>query len=698
LRFYIPRLGARCDAARRLESELSAKNGVERVKVSGANEIVTVQYDARIKRPAAIVRSVRKLLRVFTESSPGHQEVRRIRDVSIDGGPSLHPLLLPTAATVLALIGIGPYLLTAGLLAAAALPIVARAIDGLRRRRANVDQLDVAALLMLAAMGDLVTGSVLTWLIGLGDWIRHMTMRRSRMAISTLMSPTAQQAWVEKDGVIVSVSVAELEAGDTIVLYPGDQIPVDGVITGGQALVDAKVLTGESTPQRKNPGDRVYALTMLADGQVCVRVEHIGESTRAGQIAAMIEEAPISDTRVQNYAAIIGDNLVLPIFALAGLTYLFTGSLLRAASILILDFATGIRVAAPTTILSAMTGAARNGLFIKGGRALEHLAKVTAVVFDKTGTLTIGEPVVTRVHVFSAAYSEADVLRLAASAEAKLKHPAAEAVVRAARARGVEIAHAVEMEYTMGMGVRANVDRISVGVGSAQFLQRLGIQIQPALDAELLPGPNGGSIVYVAADGILIGALAYSDRAREESRPVLQALLSRGIERIVMLTGDRQGAAEAIGLELGITDVIAEAYPEDKAEVVQRLRDEGFTVAVIGDGINDAAAFARADVGIALSHGADVARETADMVLLDGSLWGVPRAIDLARATMAVLNQNLNIVVGPTAAGLVGSIFGVVDPLISTIINNGTTVLAGLNALRPMAYSYRPRPTKRIAQ
>jgi heavy metal translocating P-type ATPase len=509
-------------------------------------------------------------------------------------------------------------------------------------------------------------------------------MQSSRRAIGELLSPAGQRAWRELDGGVALVTVDSLVHGDIVIVYPGDLIPVDGVVTSGKAVVDQKILTGESVPLLREEGDPVFALTNIADGQISIRVEHIGRETRAGQVVSLIENAPLSDTRVQNYAAMLGDRLVIPLFALAGVTYLVSGDPVRLAAVLILDFATGIRVSAPTAILSAMIGASRQGLFIKGGKAMERLATVDAIVFDKTGTLTLGSPRVTDVCSFDESITEDEVLRLAASAEANLKHPAAKAIVEAAKSRGLRVDPPDDMEYLLGLGINTTIGGHRIQAGSRRHMRQSGIDISIADVLMAQWSALGRSVVFIARNGSLIGVLAYSDPPRTESAAVVQALLDRGVKRIVMLTGDTAAAAHAMAGHLKITDVIADAFPEQKADVVQQLRDEGYTVAVIGDGVNDSPAFTRADVGISVAHGADVAKETADVILLDSNLWGLPRAIDISRGAMGILKQNINIIVGPTAIGLVGSVLGLSTPLISTVINNGTTVIAGVNALRPM--------------
>ncbi len=624
------------------------------------------------------------------KSQVRHGQIETIRDVGASSLGAPRSLLLPTLAVGISIVSVAPPVLMGAAMLLAALPIAVRAVKGLIRRRANVEQLDTAALIVLAILGDYLTGSLIVWLVALGEWIRNQTTRRSRRAISEMMSPALQRAWVERDGELISRSVQELKPGDTIVVYPGDQIPVDGVIKRGKGLVDVSVLTGEAMPAIKAAGDAVPALSCLIDGQLAVEVRHIGKDTRAGKLAAMIDNAPLSDTRIQNYAAIVGERLVLPILGLALLTYLITRDLLRVAAILILDFATGIRVAAPTTILSAMTGAARQGLFIKGGRALERLAAVNAVVFDKTGTLTAGAPYVTQIHSLAPGYSVLDIACLAASAEANLKHPSAKAVVNAALDRGLGIKPSSSMKYTIGMGVEAEIDGVVVRAGSERYMQVNGVDTAASAALAEIHSRSGDSLVYVSANGDLIGLLAYADPIRAESGLLLGALRARGVEEIVMLTGDNARAARSVAEQLGITHFISDVYPEKKADVVDSLRQRGYTVAVIGDGINDSPAFARADVGISFAHGADVAKETADVVLLDGGLLGVPRAIDLARGALRILNQNLNVIVAPTAGGLAASVFGLVSPLVSTIISNGATVVAGLNAMRPLYYRGSP--------
>ena len=695
MRLQVSRMRWTVGLAIEFEQLAALEPGIMSVETKVDGGFVIVRYDAKVYKSTSLLARIRHVLTLAIQAvgstsvnSPRSMvapEQIRSTELTKEEAPALNPLVFPTAAMIIA--GFGgalPIALVGGALAIASIPTGLGALQGLREKRFNVAQLDFAALIALGVLGQFFTGGVMTWLIGLGELIRTKTMRQSRRAISELMSPAGQSAWVERDGAIISLSLDRLEEGDVVCVYPGDQVPVDGVVVEGKGLVDQKLLTGESVPVSKEIGDAVFALTMVSDGQMKIRVEHIGTETRAGRVVEMIESAPLSDTRVSNYAALVGDRLVPGIFALAGVVFLLTADLARTASILILDFVTGIRVSAPTTILSAMTGAAKQGIFIKGGKAMETLAEVDAIVFDKTGTLTHGSPFVTGVLPTENAFDADDVLRLAASAEANLKHPAAKAIVDAALARGLDVVPPIEMEYVMGQGVYAVVDGRPLHVGSRRFMDHLGVDISGVEEHIENSAAAANSLVFCATEGRLIGLISYSDPPRPESESVIRALRDRGVKRIVMLTGDNQRAAESVATRLGITDIIAEAFPEQKAEVVERLREEGYIVAVIGDGINDSPAFTRANVGISLQHGADVAKETADVILLDGDLRGLPLAIDLSREAIKILNQNVNVIIAPTAIGMAAAAIGLSNPLISTIINNGTTVVTGLNALRPM--------------
>ncbi|HYZ15614.1 MAG TPA: HAD-IC family P-type ATPase, partial [Candidatus Acidoferrum sp.] len=360
----------------------------------------------------------------------------------------------------------------------------------------------------------------------------------------------------------------------------------------------------------------------------------------------------------------------------------------RAAAVIVFDFATGVRVAVPTTVLAAMSAAVRRDILIKGGRAIEKLARVDTIVFDKTGTLTEGAPQVIDVGAIDGMENPDEILALAASAELRLTHPAAHAIVGGAQTRGLAVTEAHDSDYAIGLGVSAWVNGDRVVVGSEQHLLRAGVGVPSgAREAAAQAGLRGASTVFVARGGEVIGWITYADIARGEAPDVIRQLRAYGVVDLAMVTGDQPDVAAAVAASLGIEHVDAAVFPERKAEIVQALQRRGRTVAVVGDGINDSPALAYADVAVSLKDGSDAARETADVVL-HGDLRGIPEAIDIARHAMRTIHEELAIVAVPNALGFVLAALGFISPTIATALNNGSAVAAGLSGLRPL--SYRP--------
>jgi Cu2+-exporting ATPase len=402
-----------------------------------------------------------------------------------------------------------------------------------------------------------------------------------------------------------------------------------------------------------------------------------------------VRHAPVRETRVQNYAEHFADRVVPWSFLAAGASALATGQVHGAAALLIIDYGSGIRVAAPTTVLASMTQAARHGILIKGGRHLEQLAAADTIVFDKTGTLTLGVPEVVEVISYGRTMTAGHVLALAAAAEERLTHPMAEAIVRAARARTLHVPERASSEYTIGLGVEAAVDGHVVLVGCHRFMTSRGVSMRAARRDLLRIEDAAASPVFVALDGELIGTLVCTDPLRPEAPAVVRALRSRGVRDIVMLTGDHPGVAKTAAAALGIDRYVADAFPEQKSEFVKELQQQGRVVAVVGDGINDSPALARADVGIAVRGGTDVARETAHVAILEGNLWKIPQAIDIARDATALIKQNWDVVFYPNTVAIGLSLAGLIGPVGATLLSNGAGIVSALNALRPLFQNER---------
>jgi Cu2+-exporting ATPase len=486
----------------------------------------------------------------------------------------------------------------------------------------------------------------------------------------------------------------ELRPGQHIVIYPGSRIPADGIIVEGSVAVDEKALTGESVLRERFAGDRVMAASVAVHGQATALVERAGGDTVAARIVRILEGAGAKPMTLQRNAERSADRLVLPTFAVAGGAWALSGAVDRLASVLITDFGTGVRVAVPTAALSAMTLAAREGVLVKGATFLERLSETDTIVFDKTGTLTQGMPdVVAVVPLRGSTLGELEISALAAAAESNQSHPIADALRRHAAGLGAPAWYASQgtETYRIGLGLEASVRGRRVCVGNARMMRAAGIDPSVGEIAQDELARQGASSVLLSVDGKLEAAIGYADAPRPESKDVVLRLRAGGRRRVLLLSGDARAPVEAIARQVGIDDAIAEVLPEDKAEVVRRLKAEGRKVAMVGDGINDAPALALADVGISLHGGTDVALETADVVLLEGGLTRLPTVFQIADDAMARVRQVLGLVLVPNAVAIGAGAVGLLNPVMAAVINNGSTILAAAHAVAPLLLSGRGR-------
>jgi heavy metal translocating P-type ATPase len=582
-----------------------------------------------------------------------------------------------------------PLGLTRSLLFASILPIGLRATNTLLiEGKIGVDALDGMAATLMLANGKLKEACFMTVLISSGEYIRERTAQHCRKMVDNLLSLSGRSAWLVKGKKRLYIPIDQVKVGDILVVYPGELIPVDGTVIDGQAAVDQSKLTGEAIPIEVEAGQQVNAATVLVEGKIYIRCLSIGSDTKAGAILQALKSAPIHETKIQNYAAVMADKLVVPIMLGAGLNFLFTRNLISMMSMLIFDFSTGIRIAAPTAVLSSMYNAGRKGILVKNGAALERLAQVSAIVFDKTGTLTLGEPKVTQVLSLpngnGKLYDENEIIAFAAAVEQRHHHPASKAVVKYAAYKKIQIAERSESSQMRGMGVKAIVQDKVVMIGSRRLMESEQINIDKAKDHETEMTGNGQSIAYIAIDGKLAGLIAYSDEIRPESAQAVKQLKRLGIKRIYMATGDGEVAAQKVAAACGITEYVSKCFPEQKAELVKELKAQGHIVAVIGDGINDSPALAHADIGFSLHGGTEAAREGADIVLTDGNLAHLAESIRIARGAINLVKENLTLAIIPNGAGLGLAAFGMIGPAGATLLNNGSAIVCALNSLRPL--------------
>ena len=578
-----------------------------------------------------------------------------------------------------------PSLLIGGVVMVAALPFMQRTIETtLKERRLDADVLDALWLGLYTIRGDYVAPSLMLSLMESGEVLRDTTARSNERQIMDLLNGIEQYAWVERDGQEHRVPLAEVRKGDQVVVYPGDMIPVSGRVLRGTALIDEHKLTGESTLVSRSEGQVVHASTLVLEGKLCILVKRLGKSTRLGIAIQMMQAAPVHDTRVEDYAAKIANMTIAPTLLLSAGIFLATRDISRAMAPLHLDFSHGIRIAVPSTVLAALTYAARNGIYIRSGRALEMLARVDTVVFDKTGTLTQGNAAVIAIQPASDSITSLDVLTYAASAEQGNTHPVASAILRCAQEQEVKTQACETWDYRIGMGVVAQIGGDRILVGSDRLLLQHGIEVE-AIHARHLHLKGSHSLVYVAKDRELIGVILYSDPLRPEAARVIGALRCKGKENYI-LTGDSQRVADHVAAQLGIEPqhIYAETFPDRKVEIIQRLQEAGRTVVFVGEGINDVAALAHADVSISFTSGSDIARETADVVLLDDDLRGITHAIDIAQRAVEIIYQNTAIVAIPNISVVLAGIIFALDPVLAVVISNGSALIAELNSFRPL--------------
>ncbi|KAM3095244.1 heavy metal translocating P-type ATPase [Phormidesmis sp. 146-12] len=693
-RIRIPRLSRDEEYAQKLKYLVGSLSFVNETRINPAANSLIVEYQHQ-NSAAQIAIVQEKLFRMIQDAPQTAVDMALVAAACEDKKANneidwVERLGFPAAGLILSLAAMAgapiPPLLIGGVVFVGAIPVFKRAWEAIEQeQQLTIDFLDGLAIALHTATGHFFAPSFMLGLVEGGEAIRDMTARGSERASLDLLDCLGKTAFVIRDGQVVEILTQEVIVGDHVVVYPGDQIPVDGVVLEGTGILDQCKLTGESVPVTRTIGEEVFASTLLVDGTLTILAERCGNNTRAGVIVNLMQAAPVHDTRVENYAASVANQMVIPTLLIGAGVGLASGNLNRAIALLTLDFGTGIRVSVPTTILSVLTYAARNGVLIRSGRAIEILAKIDTVVCDKTGTLTIGHAGVNDIDVMVDNFTKDEILCYAASAEKGLTHPIAEAIVHHAKDTGVALKECEEWEYKVGLGAVAKIDGMTILVGSPRFMKQENVDLEP-YGIRYPDGLAGGqSLVYVAGDGQLLGVIRYSDPPRPESKEVIRELKRMGIT-VHMLTGDVTRVAHSIANNLGINPkhVYAEAFPEKKVEVVKAVHDSGKTVAFCGDGINDSAALAYADVSISFAGATDIARETADVVLMEDDLRGLIMAVKCARQAMDIIWQNTAIVAAPNLGALLSGIFFALDPLLAVVINNGTAILAELNGLRPL--------------
>ena len=562
------------------------------------------------------------------------------------------------------------------------IPFVRRGLRCLLRRRIKVELLDALSISISACRRDFGTAGMVMFLLEVGELLEEWTRKKSVADLARCMSLNVDRVWLRTAQGEVLVPVSQIQPGDAVVVRAGGIIPVDGLVLEGEVTVNQASLTGESIPVPKRPGGAVYAGTVVEEGECVLEVKQASGQSRYDQIVHMIEQSEQMKSEAESKAANLADKLVPYTFAGSLISFALTRNVARALSVLMVDFSCALKLAMPLAVLSAMREAGRAHITVKGGKFLEAVAAADTIVFDKTGTLTHACPRVAQVVPFGGK-EEAEMLRLAACLEEHFPHSMANAVVEEAKRRGLrhEEYHS-KVEYLVAHGIASTVDEERVLIGSAHFVFEDEGCVIPEGEQERFDAlPPEYSHLYLAVGGQLAAVICISDPLREEAKEVISALRALGITSTVMLTGDSYRTAAAIAAQVGVDDFRAGVLPADKAEYVARLRREGHTVLMVGDGINDSPALSEADAGIAISDGAAIAREIADITIAADSLWELVELRRIAMALMARIHSNYRFVIGFNGTLIALGVAGVLPPATSATLHNLSTLGVSLRSM-----------------
>lgn len=555
-------------------------------------------------------------------------------------------------------------------------------LRSLRRGKLTVDVLDATTITISLARGDFSTASSVMFMLRLGELLEDWTHKKSVADLAGIMSLGVDEVWLVTGQSEVPVPVNTVQSGDLVVVRTGNMIPLDGKVESGEASVNQASMTGESMPILKRAGSYVYAGTVVEEGECVIRVEQTAGQGRYDRIVHMIEESEKLKSTTENKAARLADKLVPYTFAGAGLTWLFTRNVTKALAVLMVDFSCALKLSMPIAVLSAMREGHAHRLSVKGGKFLEAIANADTVVFDKTGTLTYASPRVAQIVTFGGR-DENEMLRLAACLEEHYPHSMANAVVNEAAARGLchEEYHS-SVEYVVAHGISSSVNGEKVIIGSSHFVfEDEGCVVPEGGEKAFAALPEEYSHLYLCISGVLAAVICISDPLREEAAEVIRALHACGIRHTVMMTGDNRATAAAVAARVGVDEFRAEVLPQDKAEYIRQARADGHTVIMIGDGVNDSPALSEADVGIAISTGAAIAREVADVTVSSESLWELVTLRRLSTALMARIHRNYRTIIGFNLGLICLGVAGILPPTTSAFLHNASTLAISMKSM-----------------
>ena len=654
-----------------LEYYLLAVDGVRSVKVYDRTRDAVVVYDAERER------MIRALARFSFEKAekldlaPEHTS----RTLNREFEDKLALTVMRRCASNLFL----PAPVTSALAVIRSAKYIKEGLLALWHRKLSVAVLDATAVTVSMVRGDFATAGSVMFMLRLGEILEEWTHKKSVADLASAMSLRVENVWQQVDGTEVLTKVTAVKPGDRIVIRTGGMIPLDGRMVEGEAMVNQSSLTGESMPVAKRPGSPVYAGTVAEEGECVVCVEKVSGSGRYDRVVRMIEESEKLKSTAEDKASRMADRLVPYTLGGTAVTYLLTRDVTKMLAVLMVDFSCALKLAIPVAVLSAMRESSGHHISVKGGRFLEAVAKADTIVFDKTGTLTYATPKVAQIVPFGG-HREADMLRLAACLEEHYPHSMANAVVEEAKRRGLthEEYHS-QVQYVVAHGISSMVENKKVIIGSAHFVfEDEGCCIPEGEQEKYDALPAAYSHLYLCIDGELAAVICIHDPLRREAKDAVKALHESGFTNVVMMTGDNRRTAESVAAEVGVDAVYAEVLPEDKAAFIRQEKEKGHTVIMVGDGVNDSPALSEADAGIAISTGAAIAREIADITVASEDLFELVTLRKLSEALMARIHGSYRFIVAFNLSLITLGVAGVLPPAISALLHNTSTLGIGL--------------------
>lgn len=688
----IPIRGLHCaDCAMNVERSVGHLAGVLHASVSFTAKEAVVHYDPNRTDERRIRKAIERVGYVPGDTAVEQTQLFVVRNEGLILGATCGALLLagwivrwawPGAAGVLPGLVLSDVLF---LVAAACggYRIVQNAILTVVSLQLNVHVLVTTAMAGAIALGYYAEAGTVAFIMIAGEALEDLTVRRSRSALAGIIESAPMTATIVEDGAEIRVPVARLSVGDTVIVRHGDRVPVDGRVARGEASVNEAIVTGESVPVDKGPGDAVYSGTLNEGGWFEMQATTVGDDTVVAQIRRLVAEAEKTKAPVERVVDRFATYFIPTIYAVAAVVFLVTHDLVRAITILVVACPCAFVLATPTAVVAGIGRAARRGIVIRGGDRFEAAGRVDAVLFDKTGTLTVGRPTVASIRSVGKA-TQREVLLAAATAEVRSEHPLARAVVERAREAGLALDEPDAFEGLSGAGVRAVVGGAEVVVGKPELVRAQGVEVGADVEGVLSAEEEAGrTAVLVARSGRPLGVIGLSDVLRDGALEAVERLRAGGIERIGLITGDNETTASAIARSVGIDEVYAGVLPRDKAAKVTELRREGHAVAMVGDGVNDAPALAAADVGIAMgASGSDAAIEIADIALMTDDLLKVPESISLSRRGLLVIKQNITFAVLYNVALVVLTSAGFISMILGAVLHQLSSTGVVVNSMR----------------